>query len=289
MKNIDPKILKRFDDLCQKESYKVVEQIMDYENRHAYLITKKYGRFICQFDVSYSFLVDLNSLINYIDKSKWPKHRSIQWLLLNYNLKPIYSSFSRLIRGFYEDSLISIRPSYEALIKAIWISCYPTTPYSALIDQKDGSTKFNLTNFVKDQLKLDWSDYKILCAMAHSHWLSVLNHVKESLSPDKKQIVNMELKFNKELFTLGINYINFIIYTYLRIYTEIFITSTNKYLTEDTVHKANEFIVLWKESFLSNPKPYWPNVMSDVDKLFFMMKECDSGKNWKKVWESIKK
>lgn len=114
-------ILKRMDELCSVEQSKVILDICNYEKTHADKVRTDYGRFMSQFELYYDLLVNIIMGVNYIDKTDWPEYRGAQFILIVHNLKSLYSAFERLISGFYEDSLIILRPSYEAFFKLIYI------------------------------------------------------------------------------------------------------------------------------------------------------------------------
>lgn len=274
-------ILNRLDKICQEQSSEIVERIINFENIHANKNLTDFGRFIRQFDVYYSYLVKLDYLINFENKKTWPPERGVQWLTFHHNLKPIYSSFNRLIRGFYEDSLILVRPSYEAFIKVVWMSCYSERPYDAI---DPSSHRFNLTNFVKQELKLDWAEYSILSAMTHSHWLNIFDHIRKN-----PKIVELDLNKNQGLLEIGISYISFVVYVYLKFYLDFFCVEKNKYITEQLLDIGKEMIFLRRYSFDNYPKPYWPCVMKDVDVIFDIIRRLDSGGKWDLIKSEIKK
>src|SRR6185369_11020910 len=106
------------DRLCAEIApSKVISDIGDYQSEHFERVLRDYGRFISQFELYFEQITDMFRAVNYIDKMGWPKHRSVQYLLVVHNLKSLYSSFDRLIHGFYEDSSILSRPVYEAFVK----------------------------------------------------------------------------------------------------------------------------------------------------------------------------
>lgn len=113
--------------------------IHSFEDDHAKLMLKKFGKYIDYFKHSFDLLVNLVHLVNYLDKQSWPKHRSLQFLLLKNNLKPLYSAFDRMIKGFYGDAIILLRTPYEAFIKMLYMSYYPDNAYQALLSNSESS------------------------------------------------------------------------------------------------------------------------------------------------------
>lgn len=280
---------RRFDELCDTEPSQVVLDIKGYEEDHLNKVEGEYGRFVAQFELYYDLIVKITKGVNYIEKPDWPKHRSVQFMLIVHNLKNIYSSFDRLVKGFYEDSIVLDRPAYEAFIKVIYITCYPDDPLSVVRGRKSSSgRKFNLTNFVKDELKLDWSDYRLFSIISHAKAYTVLTEAIKISREGQKEPITLELKFDEELFELGANYIIFLLLVYLKIIVCLFTTSHNRILKKEMAEKAKELIVLGQKSMSLHPKDYWPQVIKDTEDIFKMIEEVEGGKNWKESWKNIR-
>lgn len=282
-------VKKRFDELCDTGPSQVILDISRYEQGHLRKVSKEYGRFVAQFKLFYDLVVEITRRVNYIEKSNWPKHRSVQFMLIVHNLKNIYSSFDRLVKGFYEDSIVLDRPAYEAFIKVIYITCYPDDPLSVVSGRKSSSgRRFNLTNFVKDELKLDWRDYRLFSIISHAKAYSVLTEAVRISREGQKEPITLEFKFDEKLFELGANDIIFLLLVYLKIIVCLFTTSHNHILKKEMVEKAKELIVLRQKSMSLHPKDYWPHVIKDTEDIFKMIEEVEGGKNWKESWKNIR-
>ena len=283
-------LTKKIDELCNINPSQVILDIGQYKQKHLAMVLKKYPRFVKQFEVVYDVIVRIVYDINYIDKSKWPGHRSAQFLLMTYNLKSLYSSFDRLVKGFYEDSFILARPVYEAFIKIIYITCYSDNPYyviSGIKEKKDSRRKFNLTNFLKDELKIDWHSYRLFSAITHSNWYSVLGKAIE-IKNGQREAVALEFKFDQKLLEVGINDITFLLLAFLKTIICLFATGHDYIFKKDILERAKSWIALTEEAHSLHPKPYWPRVIRDIKDIFEMIKEVESGKNWKKSWKNIR-
>jgi len=280
---------KRFDELCDTKPSQVVLDINRHEQGHLRKVLKEYGRFVGQFELFYDLIVEITRRVNYIEKPNWPKHRSVQFMLIVHNLKNIYSSFDRLVKGFYEDSIVLDRPAYEAFIKVIYITCYPDDPYSVVSGRKSSSgRKFNLTNFVKDELKLDWRDYRLFSIISHAKAYSVLTEAVKISGEGQKEPIALEFTFDEKLFELGANYIAFLLLVYLKIIVCLFTTSYNNILRKEMVEKAKKLIALGQKGMSLHPKDYWPQLMKDTEDIFKMVQEVEGGKNWKESWKNIR-
>lgn len=284
------KIKGEIDRLCNEIApSKVVLDINQYQTDHANRILKEYGRFVSQFELYYDFIVEIFHAVNYIDKAGWPKHRSVQFLLFVHNLKSLYSSFERLIHGFYEDSIILARPVYEAFVKSVYITCDQTDPYAVVAGSKGNmQKKFNLSHFLKDDLGLDWHDYRLFSALAHANQYSVLKEAMDIHKQGQKGAIALKFQFDKKLFELGINYVNYLLLVNLKAIVTLFATSHNHVLKKEMIDKANILIDLRERSIALHPKDYWPKVVKDTKDIFEMVRQTEEGGNWKDIWKTIR-
>ncbi|GEM_PF-2276823 len=284
------KIKKELDDLCNAVvPSKVVLDINQYQTTHTDKVLKEYGRFVSQFELYYDLTVEIFHAINYIDKTSWPKHRSAQLLLFVHNLKSLYSSFDRLIHGFYEDGIILARPVYEAFIKSVYITCDPTDQYAVVAGLRGNmQKKFNLSNFLKDDLKLEWHNYRLFSAWVHANQYSVLREAADIQQQGQKGVIALKFQFDKKLFELGINDINYLLLVNLKAITTLFSTSSNHVLKQEMIDKAKNLIDLRERSIALHPKDYWPKVVKDTKDIFEMINETESGKNWLDAWKRIR-
>lgn len=283
-----------FDGLCNAIApSKVVLDIKQYESWHLEKVLKDYGRFVQQFELYYDLITEVVMAINYIDHTNWPSHRGVQFILMVHNLKSLYSAFDRLIKGFYEDSIILARPVYEGFIKNIYITCYPNNPlfivnnklYTIKIEK---SKNFNLTSFIADELKLDWHAYHIFSAVAHSNSYSTLGEAYDISRYGQKKSIALQFQFDKILFELGINYIIFLLLVNLKLIDVLFITERNNILKNELDQKVKKLISLREQSFLLHPKEYWPKVIKDTQDIFTMIKDVEAGQDWKNCWTKIR-
>lgn len=283
MENEIEEIKKELDDLCNTIApSKVVLDIGQYQTTHANKILKEYGRFVSQFELYYDLIVETFHAVNYIDKAGWPKHRSVQFLLFVHNLKSLYSSFERLIHGFYEDSIILARPVYEAFIKSIFITCNPKEPYAVF------AKRFNLSNFLKDNLRLDWHAYGLFSGFAHANKYSVLKEATGIYQEKQKEAITLKFQFDQKLFEVGVNYISYLLLIYLKAIVTLFATNSNHILKKEMIEKTERLIYLRERGFSLHPKDYWPKIIKDTKDIFEMVRKTELGNNWVDVWKEIR-
>lgn len=153
----------------------VATRLRQLEDEHRDRMLPKYGRFMSQFEATYDVLARVVEHVNYgAERSKWPGHRLVQFVIVVENLKPIYSAYDRLVKGYYEDCMVLMRVAYEAFLRVVFVSLHPDDPLWSFGDPVKGATQFKLTNFVKQELRLSWNEYSVLSSIAHSNKFSVL-------------------------------------------------------------------------------------------------------------------
>ncbi len=289
MNNRDLALLRqRADTLCNRKPRQLIPEIRLFEEKHYLVALKEYGRIVAQFELFYDLINEIIIGVNYIDHRSWPKHRSLQLLLVNHNLKTIYSAFERAIKGFYEDSLNLLRTNYEALVRVIWISCYPDRAGAGVHEHKDGGREFNLTEFIKDDLKLNWRSYKFLSVFTHGNQPAVMYDWIDIFKKIKKEPISIELKFDKKYLEVALNYLIFLSYSYLKTTIDLFVTSKNDLLKEKTITDGEKLLDIWKQSLLSHPGGYWPILIKDLDDILKMCLSADAGQNWRNTWNQIR-
>lgn len=111
----------------------LVLQTIDEERAHFARFNADYGRYVGQFEVEYQSLAELIDHLNFVDRSSWPEHRSVQYALSAYNLRTFYSALDRLVRGYYEDCIALTRGLYETFVRMLFVSCYPDSAYNVLV------------------------------------------------------------------------------------------------------------------------------------------------------------
>jgi hypothetical protein len=228
--------------------------------------------------------------LNYIDKKNWPDHRTTQFLFISNNLIPLHNVTYNLLRGHWGDSMTLMRPILEAMVRMIWISCNPTRSSAGVIKQGDGMKEFNYTNFIKDDLGLNWEDYKMMSFKAHGNTIAVAqDHIKLSKSEYKYPIMP-KFKEDKVMFEMCLNYVKFLEVFYLQFIVDILVTEySEESLSKKLVDDAREYLRLAKANMRIHPKNYWPKVADDIEDLMELVRICDMGSgDYKQAWSKIR-
>lgn len=263
---------------------RVVAEMIEQQRDHVTRFMREYGRWCTQFEVEYSALVQLLHQVNFIDKSSWQPHRSLQYMLFSYNAETFFSAFDRLLRGHYEDSITLTRSLYETFVRGLFMSCYPATATSALLSASDvpkGVRKFNLTNFLRDDLHLKWGrQYGLMSRFAHSNSFGVLQAVERATKGESEpERFGVVVRFDPVLAEAAPVFLQFVLLSHLRFSVER-LASTASVPNTDVLTMAREAVSFLDYGLRHHPKPYWRAVAEDLDVVFEMLDIADRGGDW---------
>lgn len=208
----------------------VVLEIKSFEDAHTKRMLKEFGRYVGYFENGYDLLLNIVFLVNYLNKKTWPTHRSIQLLLLKNNLGSLYSAFDRLMNSFYSDATILLRTVYETYIRILFISFFPNDQYVSLVSKPPkGKMKFNLTNFTKSHLKVDWDFiYSVQSSFSHSHKYQTLHELIQIHKQGQRDFICFELKFDEKNASIPMNLSLFLLWCLIKISALLFIDPKDK-------------------------------------------------------------
>ena len=294
MPDIEDGLKARLDALSRESNTAVIGEIRNFQGNHLAKFSKEYGRFKDQYEMFYSSLVGLTHAINYYDKSKWPKHRALQFTLAAHSQKQLYTAYTLLCQGFYEDSITLIRSAYETFLRVLFISCNQEYPFN-VFGNKDGGPKFNATNFVEQELGLDWTTYSLMSSFAHSNKVDVLEDIVQVSKEAQKEPIALRLKYDEKKLGVAVNYLQFLMLTFLKLLNEVFVAdySSHKQQVEIKAEfdKAKEYAELWMKVMETHTaNKHWRVVAEDLKDIFQLIHvmENDGSKNWKDVWAEIR-
>lgn len=260
----------------------VTSELLASERDHAARFERDYGRLAAQFEVQFRSLVELVGEINYLNRYSWPAHRSMQFVLLAYNLTGFHSSMDRLSRGYYEDSIALTRGAYEAFVRALFISCYPDDGWAAFGRPPPGVRTFNLTNFLRDDLGLEWeSNYRIMSVFAHANTFQAAQSLQRALAQeDAPELFGIARRFDVRLAELAAPLLQFVLVGYLRLTIEQFVGSILP-RNESVLGLANEAMGLLMYGLATHDQEHWKRVAIDLDFLFELLPVADVRGDWK--------
>jgi hypothetical protein len=266
----------------------VTQGLPELERQHFGEFSTEYGRFVGQFEIQFSALASVVDQLNFVDKSAWPQHRPLQYVLVAYNLRSFVSALDRLARGYYEDCFAITRGLYETFVRLMWMSCHSEQAFVAVVrNAPAGLPQFNVTNFLRDQLKLEWgSQYSVLSAFAHSNSYGVLQAMQRNARrEDEPERFGLGLAFRRDLAEAAIPLLQFVLLTHLRFVIERLVGHAELPRPEVSVLAAEAAGFLMYVT-ASQPNRSWRQVASDLDRLFAMLAVADAGGDWRAALRS---
>ncbi len=277
-------LTREFDAFCQENPGRdVTDWIREREEEHLALVLDKRGRFVNQFECTYKVLVDIAGYVNFgADRKEWPGHRLVQFVFTVENIKPIYSAFDRLVRGYYEDAFALMRIAYEAFFRIVHVSLYPDDTYWSFGPKGKGVRQFQLTNLVRDQLRLGWTEYAVLSSMAHCYEITVLRQVVEIGKEGQKEPLGFGFAYDETVLSVGINVLRFVLLLYLRVVSNILLKPPKPGVADQGLaSKAATCSELYRKDLLSHPDEYWRLVGQDLDYVLEVVERAENSQDWK--------
>ncbi len=252
----------------------VFPNVLAWHTNHEARFRNTYGGFISYVEFGVDRLVKLIHALNYVSKSDYPRQRALQLLLLVNNTGTLVSAFECLKSGSYVESLILSRANFEAIIRIMFCSYYPEDADSTLMQKaQEGKTRFNVTNFLQDHLKLDWIDeYRLLSSFGHSNIFSVLLDYGEIARDGQKKPLSFSLSIDSKKIEIAINFILFHLWNFCR-FTRLFLLTNRKDKMDEQL--VNEFIETEEMlGLILNGTPnIWPSRYKEAVKTYDMLVE----------------
>lgn len=287
-------LIDRLDALTNISDTVQIENIQNYQHQHVLYMGREYGRFMNQFEMFFCAMTDYAHNINYLDKKGWPINRGFQFVIMTTSLKQLYSAYDLLNHGAYEDAITVLRSAYESFLRVVFVSIHPECPYNAYKAPDQTGAKFNATDLIKDELKLDWTKYNITSAFAHSNMYQVMGDMIDIGIEKKQKPITLTYKQDKEMIGLITNFMNFLCTAYLTAYDQLFTvdisTHKGKEKLQPHLDKMHEYALISHEALKTHDANlYWRQTAVDLENIFELMKTIDKDQslNWKNTWKSI--
>ncbi|MBI2083735.1 MAG: hypothetical protein HYT76_09270 [Deltaproteobacteria bacterium] len=270
------------DELLSKDPAKTSLDIYSFIQQHKRLFLEKFGNFVKQFEDLFNELNLIIQLLNYVPKDGWKQSKGAQYLLYPETMKTLHRAFEDTIDGYYDEAMILNRSVYETFLRVVFASCYPSD-YESIFVPIAGKRAFNVTNFVKDDLKLNWEFlYSIMSAIHHSKKTKHLRRMNDP-SQQKNPII-LEYESSEDGMAMCVNITCFNLTCLFHAIASIFETDFPNHpdlkLRIDRIHKIDEALLGIIEA---NPKKDFSNLSSDIRKIGMIIKASGQNQDWKKV------
>lgn len=288
-------LIARLDAMTSASDTSQLVNIQEYQAKHLAFMRKNYGRFMDQFEMFFCAMTGYSHNINYLDKKGWPINRGFQFVIATSSLKQFHSAYLLLCYGAYEDAITIFRSIYESFLRIVFVSCHPECPYNAYGAAGQTGAKFNATNLVKDELKLDWTTYHITSAFAHSNMYKVMGDMIELSTGKEPKLIALTYELDEDMISMITNFANFLQTIYLDMYDQLFTVDISNHKGKDAIQphidQLHEYALICHEALRShNANKYWRQTAVDIEHILELMKSMDSdpAQKWQDVWKSIR-
>jgi len=211
--NISDKELERLMIETQNDNpAKTTIDILEYIKLHKTHVIRHYPGYIKYFEDYYDVLNSAMNCLNYLPKKSWPRFKSLQHILFPETLKTLHRAFEDCLDGYYDESVILLRSVYEMYIRMIFVVYYPED-WEAIFFKQKGKRAFNLTNFVRDDLKFDWEHlYGLMSYIAHTKAQRNLNKIIEIAQGKFRGPIRLEYSFDENELSGPMNISTFLLF-----------------------------------------------------------------------------
>lgn len=191
--------------------------IYEYIKLHNNKIINEYGKFIKYFEDYFDSLNVIIEILNFSNRSKWSQVQVTHLIINAEILKTLHRAFEDIIDGYYDEALILLRCVYESYIKILFIYYFPNDIFAILYNCK-GKRNFNLTNFIRNDLKLDWTFlYRLMSSKTHGKSGNALQKIIEISKGKYKAPICLKFKFDKQIFESAMNISTFLLYVLIHL------------------------------------------------------------------------
>lgn len=261
----------------------LVLELVEDERTHFASFNVDYGRYVGQFEVEFQALAGLIDDLNFVDRSAWPAHRNVQYVLAAHNVRTFFSALDRLVRGYYQDCFSLTRGLYETFVRMVFVSCYPESAYNVLMRKPPkGERTFNLTNFLRDDLGLAWeTKYEIFSIFAHSNSFQVLNTLKRAVDREgEPERFGVRIDYQPAMIEAAAPLLQFVLACHLRFAVERF-ADVVPAIAPERLRDAQNALSLLTYGLTTHTKEHWRMVAADLDTIFAMLDVADRRGDWR--------
>lgn len=264
---ISTKELQRlYDSIYNKGPAKTTLDIYRYANIHKNLVLKKWNIYIKSFEDCFDALSNTINELNYVEKNSWPPNKGIQYMLYPETLKTLHCSFEVMCNGYYEEALILQRSVYETYLAMLFTAYYPSDCESVLYTVK-GKRVFNVSNFLADNLKVDWGFIYRVCSYSahrkkHTHSERLIQISKGMF----KKAHTLTFEYDEEAITRPLNMLFFLQYVLTHFLIIVFENDISKRLQPKIVLRLKNMDRFLRAIMEGTPNKY-AKIPADVDKI----------------------
>lgn len=281
MNNESDEIGKLIKETQTDEPAKTTLDIYNYIERHKIAVVRNFKGYVKYFEDYFDVLNTAISSLNYLPKENWPQYKGIQYLMFPEALKTLHRAFEDVVAGYYDEAVMLLRSVYETYIKMVFIACYPED-YEAIFRDRKGKRNFNLTNFVKNNLHLDWEFiYRFMSYASHSKMHLILEKLVKLSKKEDKSPIRLEYKYDKDAISRPINLSTFLLYA---LFNTMLVTFKDDF--DNSKIDRNYIIRMVKidkalRGILESLPNKFSSIVKDIDRIDIILERAKQGKDWK--------
>lgn len=257
MNKHDPEAVEKMNNIKKRPPSSIVRDIYKYQEKHTAWFLTTYGGFAKYFEESYDFYVQLLDSLNYVDKGKWGWPKNLIYIYLANSSYSLFKSYTNLLDGFYGESVSLSRVSYELLIKSIFIVYYPDDCWATYSKPGKGSRAFNVTNFLRHDLKVDWEYlYRLTSGTAHgkAYFTALMQQLEEKKKHEK---IGLQLQNNTQMCEVSINLLTFLIWASMYLLVTMFDPlAPDEGSNKKVLSEANDYIFALGDTVKTMPNSF---------------------------------
>lgn len=174
------------------------------------------------------------------------------------------------------------RSVYETFLRIVFVSCFPSD-WEAILYDKKGRRSFSVTNFCRDDLKVDWVFlYHLMCKITHSKIHRHLPLINKIARGEKHGEITLEYSYDPKYIWLPINTSVFLLFALISIADELFLVDLQAAgAKSNDVNRFRDARAVLRHHISENKKEKFRQLIPDVEKIQKIIAAANSGKDWK--------
>ncbi len=267
------RLIKLINETKNKDPAGTSMGILKFIAGHRELVYENFGKYLKNFEDYFDILNNAIFNLNYMPKKHWPQYKGTQFLLFPETLKTLHRAHEDLFDGYYEESMMLLRSVYETYIKMIYIAIHPND-IESIFYKRAGKRNFNLSNFVKDELNLDWGWlYKLLSSISHGKTYKHLDLWIKTSTGKYKDKISLYYKYDKDAISRPINMSIFLLYLLFHLVYVTFIGDIKSSKVEKIYIKKMDNIDIILREMLRNSPNKFSELVQDIEKIDKIIKQ----------------
>lgn len=185
----------------------LVCRVIAFQESHKESVVRDYRHYVKAMEHALDWSAQIITDLNYLKKRSWPPHRNFQYVYFPQIIKLLWRSHEDWLQGWYDESCILNRSALDGLIRIVFLSCYPNDVGAVLVYSRGkGKRSFNMTNFMRDDLGLDWEFiWGVDSSYTHGKTAEAIRSLVAAAEKANPKPVELQWKYDKEAITRPMN------------------------------------------------------------------------------------